>query len=407
MNLGRAIQVPISTAIADIVLFWRPSDLLRPLPELIYRLTWELFGANPLPLRVLSQVLILFNAALAFFVVRAIAPIAVAFTVALLVAHHPFFHWIYANTGFLFDLVCFFFYFLAIAVYLRARRPSWYLIPLILALNSKEIAVTLPAVLTVWEITRGGRWSWRRAAPPIAGHLIAAAFLLGRVYAPEGIAGASGYATDYTWGTFAANGSNLLQQFFAVRTAPPWLFPAILAALAACAILLREAAAIRLGLAIAILGSLPILFLAGRSLPAAYIPHAGMALAVAASLHGLLLLALRRQAIAGVVLFLFAGRWLWRESVRWEPLNDDAVAESRYVTGVIDQIRGLRLDLPPSARILMVEDPFSDSRWMSTFAFIILTGDPAIEVDWPSEGRNRAPYAAILTYEQGRMRRVE
>lgn len=407
MNLGRAIQVPISTAIADIALFWRPSELLRPLPELVYRLTWELFGANPLPLRVLSHILMLANAALAFFVARSIAPTAVSLTVALIVAHHPFFHWMYANTGFLFDLVCFFFYFLAIAVYLRARRPSWYLIPFILALNSKEIAVTLPAVLTVWELTRGGKWSWRRAGPLIAGHLIAVAFLLGRVYAPEGIAGASGYATSYTWQTLAANGSNLLGQFFAVRTAPPWLFPAILAALAACAILLREAAAIRLGLALAMLGSLPILFLAGRSLPAAYIPHAGMALAVAASLHGLLLLGLRKRALAGIALFLLAGRWLWRESVRWEVLNADAAAESGYVTGIVNQMRDLRLDLPRRARILMVEDPFPDSRWMSTFAFIVLTGDGEVEVDWPSQGRDRAPYAAVLTYKDGQMRRID
>jgi hypothetical protein len=407
MNLGRSIQVPVGTALADIFLFWRPSELLRPVPELLYRLTWAVFGANPAPLRVLSHLLMLANAALAFWVARAAAPQAVALTVALLVAHHPFFHWMYANSGFLFDLVCFAFYFAALGVYLRAQHKSWYLVLLIPALGSKEIAVTLPAVLTVWELTLGGKWDWRRARPLAAGHAIVAAFLCGRVFDAHGIANAAGYEASYSVASFAENASTLLQQAFAARNPAPWLFTGALVVALACAILPPEAGAARLGLAAAVIGAAPILALTGRSLPAAYIPYAGLAMALASSLYALLLLLVRRPAIAGVVLFLFAARWTWRESVRWEVLNEEAGAESRYVTGVLGQMRGLDLRLPRGARILMMEDPFPASRWMSTFAFIILTGDGTIAVDWPSEGRARSPYAATLTFQDGRLRRLD
>lgn len=407
MNLGRAIQLPVSAALSEIFLFWRPSELLRPLPELIYRLTWEAFGANPFAFRVLFHALMLANAALAYIVVRAIAPRPVALTVALLTAHHPFFHWMYANTGFLFDLVCFFFYFAALGLYLRGEHKSRYLIPFVLALNSKEIAVTLPAVLTAWELGRGGPWDWARARPLLAGHLLAGAFVLGRVLAPGGIAGAAGYETSYSWAALAANGVTLLQQYFAARTPQGALFAFALGILLAGAVWLREARAARLGLAIAIVGALPVLALTGRSLPAAYIPAAGLTLALASVLYALALTAVRRPAIAGMALFLFASRWLWRESVRWEMLNAEAAAESRYVTGIVSQLRDLHLDLPEDARVLMLRDPFPQSRWMSTFALIILEGDGEILVDWPKEGDPHPPYAAVLTYEDGRMRRVE
>lgn len=407
MNLGRSIQVPVTTAAADILLVWRPSELLRPLPELIYRLTWEAFGANPQPFRLLFHALMLINAALAYWVLRAVAPRAVALTVALLAAHHPFFHWMYANTGFLFDLVCFFFYFAALGLYLRGERKSWYLIAFVLALNSKEIAVTLPAVLTVWELGRGGRWDWPRARPLLAGHLLAGAFVLGRVLAPGGIASATGYETNYSMTALVANGVTLLQQYFAARTAHGALFAIVIGILLAGAVWLREARAARLGLAIAIVGVLPLLALTGRSLPAAYIPAAGLTLALASVMYALLLAVARRPAIAGVALFLFASRWLWRESVRWEILNAEATAESRYVTGIVGQLRDLHLDLPEDARVLMLRDPFPQSRWMSTFALIILEGDGEILVDWPNEGDRHPPYAAVLTYEGGRMKRAE
>lgn len=417
MNLGRSIETAIPSAIGDIVLFWTPSTLLRPFGELAYRLIWEAFGANPLPFRVAAHVLILVNASVAYFAVRATAPIPVALTVALLLAHHPFLQATYYNTGFLFDLLCFLFYFSALGMYLKSRvrneylslRRTWaFLAMLVLALNSKELAVTLASVLSVWELMRAGEWTWPRLRPLAAAHLVIAAFLFGRVMAPGGIVGVPGYQTHYTAGAFLTNGGDLLRQFFALQTVHGWVFVGVLLLMALCAIYLREAAPARLGLAIGIVGVLPVAFLSGRQLSAAYIPHAGMVLAVASTLYALALRLLRRPEAAGVAVFLAVGAWLWRESVRWQIPQDAAFAESARIGRVLDQMRGLDLRLKPGAPVLMLKDPFPEHRWMSQFAHEVLTGNASHRFHWPADAPqplDPAHYGAVLTFEDGVLRR--
>ena len=113
--------------------------------------------------------------------------------------YHPALSVFYRSTGQCYDVFCFFFYFAALTFYLRirsrSRTPLWYesllfLVLLILALDSKEMAVTLPVVVSLYELIffpprrwlELPRWLLREARTAILGSIVVAAFLVGRVY---------------------------------------------------------------------------------------------------------------------------------------------------------------------------------------------------------------------------------
>src|SRR5207247_404654 len=82
---------------------------------------------------------------------------------------------LYLNTGTIYDLLSFTFYFLALRMYvggeeLRGWRLAGFLALYGCALNSKEAAATLPLVLMGDEliIRRGGRIRWRPSALAVA-----------------------------------------------------------------------------------------------------------------------------------------------------------------------------------------------------------------------------------------------
>ena len=51
MNCHRAVFYPLPRLLGDILVWFRPSDLYRPLPELAYRLFFNLSQFNLLPFR--------------------------------------------------------------------------------------------------------------------------------------------------------------------------------------------------------------------------------------------------------------------------------------------------------------------------------------------------------------------
>jgi len=100
---------------------------------------------------------------------------------------------------FIYDILCFTFYFLAFNYYLTIRARGlrlkiWqvavFLLLYIGALESKEMAVTLPAILLLYEALwhAPGRWSWRsvwrwvgtEALPPLVAGAVTLVYILAR-----------------------------------------------------------------------------------------------------------------------------------------------------------------------------------------------------------------------------------
>lgn len=148
-----------------------PVDLLhndRPLGALVYRGLFACFGLNPLPYRIVCFVLFLANLWLLYrFCQRLSQSREVAALACLLGAYHAHLADLYYSTGTIYDLLCCLFFLLAFNFYLKIREtayPTWKQTAELLALYlcslaSKEMAVTLPVYVVLYEwIYHRGQW---------------------------------------------------------------------------------------------------------------------------------------------------------------------------------------------------------------------------------------------------------
>src|ERR1700722_3152064 len=159
MNLWHSWQDPLPHILKENLLFFLYPLAYRPMGTLFYHVFFNAFGLDPLPYRICLLAFLLVNIYLVYAFARRISQSReIGAVTALLHSYHIGFVSLYRNTGTCFDIICSFFYFCALVWYLRIRQQGRLLRPveylgvlslLICALNSKEIAVTLPVLLGV------------------------------------------------------------------------------------------------------------------------------------------------------------------------------------------------------------------------------------------------------------------
>jgi hypothetical protein len=145
---------------------WRGDP--RPMGGLFYIPIYHFAGLNPVPHQVVLLALLLGNVYWVYRVARLLGCCeAAALLGALAVCYHAGLANLYYNAAFVFDVLCCFFFLATLAYYLRIRNnncllgPSQTVIFLALflcALNSKEMAVTIPLVVLAYE------WFYHRPA---------------------------------------------------------------------------------------------------------------------------------------------------------------------------------------------------------------------------------------------------
>lgn len=86
-------------------------------------------------------------------------------------------------------------------------------------------------------------------------------------------------------------------------------------------------------------------------------------------------------------------------------------SEEHEIGEITRQLEALHLPLAPGARVLMVNDPFRErpwGEWSSFFLLRLLYHDPVLELEQCSRAKAEASggYAAVLSYESGRLVRV-
>jgi hypothetical protein len=261
-------------------------------------------------------------------------------------------------------------------------------------------------VLLLADLTIPGPWTRRRILPLALAHMVILLFLVGRLYGPGGLSEGGGYKTAFTLERLIDHGARFIGSYFyqrGPRSNATWMFAAVVVT----ALLARDRVP-KIGVIIALVGILPVIFLQDRSMPAAYIPFAGWTLACAWTLEGIFRQVLR-QRWAPAVPFLCLYWLLWTKSAKLQLDENDAHAEGRRIGAVLDDLRALHLKPPPGSRVLMLADPFPHMRYSSTFAWQIVEGDSTLGVDWVSERPDAkySDYRAVLTTVDGRVRRVQ
>jgi hypothetical protein len=309
MNLYGYWSQPVSALVKGNLLFWTPY--YRPFGGFIYRTFFAIFGFNPYPIYVLFFVAMLVNLWLAYMVFRRIGGSGELGAIAtLLYCFHGKLDYLYYNAGSMYDVFCFLFYFLALLIYLRARSQGrflgvWgtlgFLASFVCALNSKEMAATLPVIVFLYELLFHPpdfrnframlRWCFQEGRMALLGAVCVLIYLPAKLGA-NGIAQDTAYVPAYTLARWLEDTGNYLgdllyrnnpQALLGITPLTPLEIAGFYAVLIAVALWMRSRV-VWFGLLFFVIALLPVSFIPARLGFVLYLPLAGMALYGAACL---------------------------------------------------------------------------------------------------------------------------
>lgn len=415
MNLYRGWYFPLRALFKANLLFFLPSDFIRPLPEAWYRAIYFFSGFRPAPFHAADLALMVANIFLVYSLARRLAGSRfAALATALLFAYQERWAPLYFDTGYIFDVMCGFFAFGALLFYIRIRQQGRTPRALeyaalaalfVSALNSKEIAAALPAAVALYEALYESRRSFRTAG---AMAIVSAAFIIGRATA---LTANEAYRPQFTAGRFLETTGHFLNEL----AAHDWFGGA--AAIAIAVALLAAAIALRSRTAIFAWGftaatALPIAFVPPRGGPQYYIPLFGCALYAGSLLAMAGRQAKRTMALpywterAAAAAVLLAIGWPIYAHGKYVALRDvtSITIEAPVVMSISAGLRRLYPLPPHGARLLFLHDPIAPNLYDLLFIVRLTYRDRTIEVDRlsrmprPPSARQMQIYDAVFNY---------
>jgi hypothetical protein len=379
MNMHHYWQMGMGRLVLEQFMPWRGS--YRPMAGLFYMPLLSAFGLNPVPYHAVMLAILAGNLYLMYRFARVAGAGELQSVLAtLIVAFHSGLSVLYYSTAFIYDVLCFTFYMAAFLCYARIRAQGRPLrageIALVLglflcALNSKEMALTLPIALMAYEFFCAPQAA-PLSLPIVLSGAMSALYLFGKVFGPDALLSAAGYHPVFTWHQlFAAEktymGELFLSQGFGWHgVVALWLLLLYLA-------WRRRRPVLRFCYVFLMLTPLPIVFLEGRSGACLYIPLAGWAVFAAVVLTDIAGAAadflakepgLRRLGRTGLMTaLLVAVVFLWakeNDRRRREFVRPAMADVGRLTWQTMEQLRALNPRLPPHSQAVFLHDPFVD-----------------------------------------------
>src|SRR5215831_11298970 len=250
MNMGIYWKAGALKSVLANIVFWKlfyvpagalydlPLYLYRPGGALYYLPLYHFFDLDPLPYRFVQIAVLAVSIPLVYYLSwRLASSRSVAFLAVLALCYHPGLGNLVFVGAFIYDVLCGFFYLAALTYYVHLReqdiclRPVQLLIFLllyVLALNSKEMAVTLPVIVLTYELLKAprwvgwkalGRWSWRYATPSLIAGAITAIYLYGKLYGTGSLTKLDPYRPRYSWHQFLVSNSKFIEDLFFAQNA--------------------------------------------------------------------------------------------------------------------------------------------------------------------------------------------
>jgi hypothetical protein len=396
MNMVLDWRIKPLRLLLNLFMPWRGA--YRPIGSLFYLPLLQFFGLNPLPFHAAMLAILLANLYLVYRFARRLGCGELqAGLAALIVAYHAGLSMLYYSTSFIYDVLCFSFYISAFLCYARVRAQGRLLrggetvlvIGLYLcALNSKEMALTLPLVLLAYEFlyhrpaawTPGaiGRWLLGPGRVMLYCGALNLLFLYGLAFGPDALMNAPAYSPAlslqrvFTFEKAAMDDLFLAWGSFSWRgVVAVWLALAYLA-------WRRPRPVLRFCWLFLMLTPLPLAVIEGRRAACLYIPLAVWAVFAAVVLTDVAGAAarflakeplIRRAGYAGLYAALLCVTFFF-----WAKENDrlkrsiirDAMADvGRKTGGVLDQLRALNPHVKSGTHVAFLHDPFVD--WDMSF----------------------------------------
>ena len=268
----------------------------------------------------------------------------------------------------------------------------------ILALDSKEMAVSLPVMIGVWELLqnqRRERW-W---LIPAVGAIITVLFIGGRMMVPaEGLMGLPNYHPAISWDVYRGHTLRYLSDIgYNCKWLTSTKITLVMSAMIAIAVLSKNAA-LRFGLLWMAIGVLPIAFITPqRPFAAAYLPMFGLTLflgelvwtATWSVARRIPSITAPRWGVAAFTAVLLLMTLVHRKhGLYWRGV----VPQHEAVERIAGQMRNWQPELAGGARTLILSNPFPGWTWNATFLAGILARDPA--------SKQRFDVNALAIYQQ-------
>jgi hypothetical protein len=352
---------------------WRGG--YRPMGGAFYLPLFQWFGLDPVPYHVALAALLLVNVWLVFRFARALeCPEPAAWLAAMAACYHAGLSFLYFNTSFVYDALCSVFYLAGFVYYAgirsRGERPGPRQMALFLAiywcaLTSKEMAVTLPVVLLVYEWLYAKQADWRTG---VWAGALTLPIVFGVLMGPNSLVQNPEYRPELsvqrvTAFQMAALGDLFESwQFFTPgRVAGFWALLTVLA-------WMRRRRQLRFCWWFLLITPLPIEFLPGRGSACLAIPMCGMAVFAAVLLVDLAGAAARsgrapvvQKAVFSSVLAMAAALWAVHNArVERRLVRPQMWELGQQTWEVIRQFDALNPQIRRPSTVVFLNDPFED-----------------------------------------------
>jgi hypothetical protein len=392
MNLSQYFRWPRWQIWIAQITPWR--GYYRPLAGAFYMPLLYICGLNPRP----YHAVLLFIGLAALYLVYLLArqlganPIA-AYLAPFLLAFHAGISNLYFDIAFVYDALCGFFYLAALCYYIRLRRPTFeqaaiFLALFLCALNSKEMAATLPAILVAYDLLYRDKPLWPVILPAFA---LDALFAYGKLFGPAALIQSEGYVMAFTRQRLVNFQTEMLSDLSLAWHHIEWPIALVVYAIGLGIALWMRRRIIWFGFIFVLVTPLPIEFLEGRRQATLFIPAVGVAVFASetvvhlAQLLGLQLareIGLRGMLARAVPLIALAVAfcgWFARNREIDRLYVQPAMAELGGPTwSLIQQFNVLHPEIPPHGTVAFLDDPFDG--WDMQFIAQLWFRDPTLKV---------------------------
>ena len=373
--------------IRNLALFF--TTCYRPVGGIYYSVLYHFYGLNPLPYHLVTAALLLLNIWLAYRFASSISGSQLTGGLsALLVAYHPDMIDLIYRPAFIYDVACFTFYYCALNYYIWVRmtgrrmtagRVCIFVLLYIGALESKEMAVTLPLMTVLyelfwrlpypWSVARGWNWAKKAGGPSLLAAIVTVAFVVGKAFGAESLLRMEAYRPVITWHRYIDSTTRFVNTVLYQGWDDGFFGCGKVLLLAVGALFIAwktRSRHLRLMWFLIVVSPLPITFVPGRGGACLYIPLMGWAVFFStvfvmftAAVSRLTVVRRISARIVEALLVTSAVALLWF-------LNADRTTKEmgwyqeggKLTRSVLQQIRWRQPTVKPGARIYVVNDVF-------------------------------------------------
>jgi len=379
------------------------TPVYRPMGDVFYRSLYGIFGFHPLPFRAACFALMALNLGLFLGFALKLSPGRKAALLSTLVfSFHAALSDLYFSTGTVYDILCVCFTLAAFLTYvsvrsrgreLHARHIVIFLLFYGGALDSKEMAASLPLALVLYEIllaprVPSGRW-WRRALPVLLSGALTMAALAAKI---PSLSDNPLYRPRYSPAYLLNNVSRYLGMlvFLEQPLGAAWLLMLAGLAVIACVAMRRPVALF--GLFYGFLALLPVAAVPVRDGFVLYLPLVGFALfcgdvlaAAVPSAPRFLAHGARRSlwlslSQAGMFGMIAAGLFVVH-SRHWRDQSQQTWRENVAMREIVRGMLAWRPKLPVGTRLFFLDDPLPRNHFSLPFLMQAAYHDPSICVE--------------------------